>query len=71
MSLDQVDYSPSISCENSMKSCLQYCIIAADYYGPAAQKIAEEFTPVGPTIKKLKPVGKLLYKGSQVAADKF
>jgi hypothetical protein len=54
-----------------MKSCLQYCIIAADYYGPAAQKIAEEFTPVGPTIKKLKPVGKLLYKGSQVAADKF
>ena len=63
--------TPNLVCEDSMKNCLEYCSKAGDFYGPVARTIVEDFTPVGPVIKVLRPVGKLIYEGAVSAANNF
>ncbi len=63
--------APNPACENSMTKCFEGCRKARNYYGPVAQTFVEDFTPVGPVIEVLRPIGNLIYVGSVAVADKF
>jgi hypothetical protein len=71
MNLDTVNGARNLACEDSMKNCFEYCSKAGENYGTVARIFVEDFTPVGPVIKVLRPVGKLIYEGSVAAANNF